>query len=371
MFFNAFQRANAARLSALTSPLTSPLASRPASPRPAGRSASAKRRSRATVALFLLLGASVLTHGASAQTPANTGARGQRAIGETVADHPSSVYRFERHTLDSADGKRHYRIELAIPKMAAPSAGFPVLYMLDGNSAMATLTHDDLTRLARTRPVVLAAIGYDVETRNDVVSRAYDYTPPAYDHGKRTPPPVVRGREGGGAEVFLALIQARIVPLVRARAPVDPKQSYLWGHSYGGLFALHTLFTQPDAFARYIVGDPSAWWNDGALVRTWQAFNADRAAGKRIGIFVGTKPRDTPPPMSPPAASAPAAGTAPATSPTAPRAAPPDQRAAVADMADGLRAGGANVTYETFPQYGHGDMVRASLERALQIVTEP
>lgn len=286
---------------------------------------------------------------ASAQAAAQSGPRGQRAIGETIADHPSSVYRFERHTLNSADGNRHYRIEIALPKVAAPAAGFPVLYMLDGNSAMATLTDDDLALLARTRPTVLVAIGYDVDTRNDVVSRAYDYTPPAYDNGTLAPPPVVRGRVGGGADVFLSLIQSRIVPLVQARAPVNATQAYLWGHSYGGLFTLHTLFTQPDAFARYIVGDPSAWWNDGALVQEWQAFQADRAAGKRIGIFVGTKPRETP---------RPAAG-------------PTDQRAAVADMAEGLRAAGARVSYEAFPQYGHGEMIRASLERALQIVIEP
>ena len=335
----------------------------------------ARRLSYSAIALAWLLGASTLTghvrasHPASIQAPATaqtqSGARGQRAIGNTIADHPSSVYRFERHTLDSADGKRRYRIEIAIPKMAnmlpragvpapaitaaAPAAGFPVLYMLDGNSAMATLKDDDLAMLARTRPTVLVAIGYDVDTRNDVVSRAYDYTPPAYDNGKPAPPPVVRGREGGGADVFLALIQSRIAPLVQARAKVNPKQSYLWGHSYGGLFTLHTLFTQPDAFARYIVGDPSAWWNDGALVQEWQAFKAERAAGKRIGIFVGTKPRDAP----------------------RPTAALTDQRAAIADMAEGLRAGGANVSYEAFPQYGHGEMIRASLERALQIVTEP
>ncbi|MDQ2136976.1 alpha/beta hydrolase-fold protein [Alcaligenaceae bacterium B3P038] len=360
MVFNALHRAGSAHLSA----------------RVMGSTLNARRLSRFTVALALLFGASVITHTASAQAPTNTGARGQRAIGDTVADHPSSVYRFERHMLDSADGKRHYRVEIAIPAAPAPESGFPVLYMLDGNSAMATLTDDDLAMLARTRPAVLVAIGYDVDTRNDVVSRAYDYTPPEYDkdNGKLAAPPVVRGRVGGGADVFLALIQSRIMPLVQARANVNPKQAYLWGHSYGGLFTLHTLFTQPDAFARYIVGDPSAWWNDGALVNEWQAFQADRAAGKRIGIFVGTKPRDTPRPMSPPAAAATPDGTArnaQATGNTTPQATPADQRAAVADMAEGLRAGGASVSYETFPQYGHGEMIRASLERALQIVTEP
>lgn len=48
-----------------------------------------------------------------------------------------------------------------------------------------------------------------------------------------------------------------------------------------------------------------------------------------------------------------------------------DQRALVREMAEVLRQNGADVSYDTFPQHGHGDMVRVSLERALQIAAEP
>jgi uncharacterized protein len=41
----------------------------------------------------------------------------------------------------------------------------------------------------------------------------------------------------------------------------------------------------------------------------------------------------------------------------------------VAEMADKLRAASADATYETFPQFGHGEMIRASLARALQIAS--
>jgi len=170
--------------------------------------------------------------------------------------------------------------------------------------------------------------------------------------------PIVRGRPGGGADVFLQLIVSRVKPLVGARARVDPKRAYLWGHSYGGLFTLHTLYTQPDTFARYIAGDPSAWWHDGALIDEWRAFDARRAAGKRVAILVGTKPRDParPAPNPPPAHD---------------DGADIDPRKAVREMAEGLRRGGADVDYEAFPQYGHGDMIRVSLERALEIATQP
>src|SRR5690606_10993921 len=99
----------------------------------------------------------------------------------------------------SADGKRHYRIDIAIPRQSPPAAGFPVLYMLDGNAVMVALTKKDLETLARTNPPVLVAIGYDTPARIDVVARAYDYTPPVLLDGKPIAEPLVRGQAGGGA----------------------------------------------------------------------------------------------------------------------------------------------------------------------------
>ncbi|MEB2400866.1 MAG: alpha/beta hydrolase-fold protein [Alcaligenaceae bacterium] len=298
--------------------------------------------------LFCLCGVLGAAH-AQGASPAQGWAG--KTVGETIADRPSNLYRYEKHRLDSADGKRHYRIEISIPRVPAPAGGYAALYMLDGNAAMDTLTEDDLASISSGgHPPVLVAVGYDIPVRNDVVSRAYDYTPPVHENGKLIAEPVVRGHVGGGADVFLDFIAARVKPLVRARAGTDPKKEYLWGHSYGGLFVLHTLFTRPDAFARYIAGDPSVWWHDGALLREWQAFEKERAAGKRVAILVGAKPRD-------PARPAPGASM--------------DTRAIVEDMAEGLRRGGGQVSYEAFPQYGHGEMIRVSLERALRIAAEP
>ena len=44
---------------------------------------------------------------------------------------------------------------------------------------------------------------------------------------------------------------------------------------------------------------------------------------------------------------------------------------AAREMAAGLLAHTAAASYETFPEQGHGGMVRVSLERALQIAAEP
>lgn len=306
--------------------------------------------------LFCMLSATTVC----AQTSVIPSSPGMQVVGETVVDKPSEWYQFERHFMDSVDGQRHYRIDISTPKGPVPAHGYPVLYMLDGNAAMATLTDADLATLSqRGEPPVLVAIGYDVPTRNDVVARAFDYTPPTYENGQRLPQEDDRGRQGGGADIFLDYIQAKIKPLVASRVKTHPEKEYLWGHSYGGLFTLHTLYTRPDAFSHYIVGDPSAWWNDGVLVNEWRAFNPKRAADKKVAIFVGTKPRDPNRPM--PNLPRVKAGQSPIENP----------RAIIGEMAGGLSDAGAIVTYETFPQYGHGEMIRVSLDRALDIVATP
>lgn len=281
-----------------------------------------------------------------------------RLVGETVADRHSEYYRFETHVLVSVDGKRRYRIQIGIPRTSASNEGRATLYMLDGNAAIDTLTDQDLEFLSTRSAPVLVAIGYDVPTRNDVISRAYDYTPPVIQNGQPIAEPLVRGRLGGGADIFLRLIEDEIKPLVHSRAGLSGPE-YLWGHSYGGLFALHVLFSRPAAFSRYIVGDPSVWWHEGALIREWESFDTSRAVGKQVAILVGTKPRpaDRPLPYDPVI--------------TGQDGKQIDLRNVVGEMADSLRQGGVDVSYQSFAQYGHGDMMRVSLERALHIASKP
>jgi len=296
----------------------------------------------------------------SGKTPLPAGGRSQELVGETVADRFSPHYRFEKHYLDSPDGKRHYRIEIGIPAEPPGRAGYPIIYMLDGNAAMASLSDKELVALARSDdpvtddPPVLVAVGYDIPTRNDVVSRAYDYTPPVHDaQGNLVARPTVRGRVGGGAAQFLRLIQSQVKPMVYARVRIDMQRETLWGHSYGGLFVLYTLFTQPQSFAHYVAGDPSLWWYDGALLQQWRRFDKERAAGKHVALLVGTKARDPgrPPPPSQQQGRQSMDGF--------------NQRQLIRGMADTLHQHGAQVFWQEYPQYGHGEMLRASLIYAL------
>ncbi|MFT0849186.1 alpha/beta hydrolase-fold protein [Achromobacter sp. F4_2707] len=290
--------------------------------------------------------------------------RALEVVGKTVADRPSPHYRFETHTLNSSDGERRYRVVVGFPKVTDDSGkgiqnhSGAILYMLDGNAAIDTLTDTDLAALSDKNAPILVAIGYDVPTRNDVVSRAYDYTPPVYEGSTRVLAPIVRGRVGGGADTFLQFIEQHVKPLVSMQER-DGVRDYLWGHSYGGLFALHVLFTQPDAFDAYIVADPSVWWHNGELLREWEAFDTALAANKRIDILIGTKPRPTDRPPAPDAGMIQRDGW---------HMTPGE---ALEKIVKELETSGAQVSYQTFPQHGHGEMIRVSLEHALHIASHP
>ncbi|MFS2158509.1 alpha/beta hydrolase [Pseudomonas sp. Pseusp122] len=153
----------------------------------------------------------------------------------------SSVYRFERLQVDSPDGSLHYRLDLAIPRKAPPAAGYPAMYLLDGNNALAELKEDWLKELDGGNPPLLVMIGYEMDGLYDMQQRTRDYT-------------------GASSAAFLDLIQTGIKPLVQSRFPVDQSRQSLWGHSFGGLFVLYALLEQPLAFNNWFAASASLWY---------------------------------------------------------------------------------------------------------------
>jgi predicted alpha/beta superfamily hydrolase len=100
-----------------------------------------------------------------------------------------------------------------------------------------------------------------------------------------------------GADEFLRVILTEIKPRVAAAAPVNPDRSTVFGHSLGGLFVLHALFTHPDAFQTWLALSPSIWWDSRVVLRDEAAFAGEVAAGHvapRIYIGVGAREESKP-----------------------------------------------------------------------------
>ncbi|WP_115050562.1 alpha/beta hydrolase [Xanthomonas arboricola] len=281
-----------------------------------------------------------------------------RTIGSTVADRPSASYVFSALRLAAADGQRHYRVRIATPKAAPPAAGYPVVYLLDGNAALMELDERLLDSLSTHGDApVLVFIADDSALRIDAVGRSLDYTPARYGDGRVETDPLNPQRRTGGAAVFTQLIATRIRPQVEARVAVDRQRQTLWGHSYGGLFVLQVLLTQPQLFQHYVAVDPSLWWGDGFAVQQAQRVvdhARERSAGtqpsrRRLTLMAGE--------------GAPSANNAKPDRPGRPRADPQAAQRLVALLSSlpGLAA-----DYQPLPGLSHGQTLGASLAPTLR-----
>ncbi|WP_460418037.1 alpha/beta hydrolase [Pseudomonas sp. microsymbiont 2] len=192
----------------------------------------------------------------------------EQKMDSSVLQRQDLAYRFSHLDLDSRDGQRHYRLWIGKPDRPAPASGYPVLWMLDGNAAIGALQARQLEKLAAGQAPLLVAIGYQTDQRIERAARTYDYTPVVPGLTEQRDP--LTGQPSGGVDVFLDLLEQRMRPMVAATAPIDPARQTLWGHSYGGLAVLHTLFTRPGLFSEYAAASPSLWWRDGAILKEAQ-----------------------------------------------------------------------------------------------------
>lgn len=257
------------------------------------------------------------------------------------------AYHFSQLDLDSADGQRHYRLWVGKPRHPAPAAGYPVLWMLDGNATMGALNSQQLDKLAAGQSPLLVAVGYQTGQRIDRKGRTYDYTPAMPGQAEQLDP--LTGQPSGGVDAFIDLLTTRMRPMVANMAPIDLQRQTLWGHSYGGLAVLHTLFTRPAAFSHYAAASPSLWWRDGAIVREAQGLEQRLGSSQpRLWLMRGSEEPATPGLQTSADAERPA-------------------RELAAELA---RINGLQVRFERFEGLGHGQMLPASLNKLIEQLAE-
>lgn len=195
----------------------------------------------------------------------------------------------------SASGHR-YRVFLSVPPGPPPPAGHPVLYVLDGNAAFPVAAF--LSRAAARysevsgqRAPLVVGIGYPVTEDFDLAARKRDYTVGATQSELAA--------SEGGADRFLDFIETDLKPLIAAKHPVDAKRQAIFGHSFGGLFVLHALFTRPQAFSTYLASSPSIWWNGRRVLNELPSLQSlqqklDGRPLPRVQVSVGALEDDPP-----------------------------------------------------------------------------
>ncbi|WP_407367152.1 alpha/beta hydrolase [Xanthomonas campestris] len=288
------------------------------------------------------------------------GGRPSARLGRSVLDARSPFYRFETFDVEDGHGGR-WRMRIGIPRTRPPRRGFPALWMLDGNRALAQFDHAWLQGLAAARtPWVLVFVGPDNDLLVDLPRRAHDYTFQTADHRFLAAPKAPPGPVGGGADALLEVLTGQAMPALARRVPLDRERQALWGHSLAGLFVLHALYSGRGPFTEYAAASPSLWWSQGALLGDpEQRFSREGPArAMRLWLFLGGAER---------------AGH------IDPHARQDPHRAALLEAIAGAPADAAArlaerlatvprlaVRYQEFPAVHHASVFRAALRAALQ-----
>jgi predicted alpha/beta superfamily hydrolase len=147
-------------------------------------------------------------------------------------------------------------------------------FVVDGNAYFYTAV--DVVRrmeyLNNTRTVVVG-IGYPITNAVYDFRRGPDLTPASKD-GNYEMPLDKHGNPRtdisfGNAREHLEFIHKEVMEYVYGTLLPLPElrsgRKALFGHSYGGIFALYALFTAPTLFDTFIAASPIVWWNKNFL----------------------------------------------------------------------------------------------------------
>lgn len=168
---------------------------------------------------------------------------------------------------------RVLRIQVSHPLPDSTWSGFPEamknlkpvpVYVIDGGWVFGMLS--GITRYLQwggeQLPCMVVGIAYEdmVEADEDDFRR-YDLTPPDPNWGEYSGEASSPNTVGGDADFRRFLIET-LVPLIEEKYEVDSSQSTLFGHSFGGLFAMNTMLETPRAFSNILALSPSLWFAD-------------------------------------------------------------------------------------------------------------
>lgn len=180
---------------------------------------------------------------------------------------------------DPVSGRR-YEVFVSLPASydARPERRYPVLYVTDADYAF-PIIRQMARRLNLDEPVIedfiLVGLSYAVG-EGGMTSRTRDYTPVA-----------INDRTGGGA-AYQAYLKSEVLPFIEDRFRADPARRVLLGHSYGGLLGAQILFSEPTLFDGYILGSPSLWFGNHAMMRTEAEYaESHEDLPARVYMYIG------------------------------------------------------------------------------------
>ena len=168
-----------------------------------------------------------------------------------------------------------YKVTIYTPNKPTPKGGWPIIYLLDGDSYFLTAS-DIIKSQACERCIlqegIIVAIDYLNQTRRD-----FDFLPKPDHFVFETLPNNQINLSGkyGGADAFYDFLTKELKPEMEKRYKINFKQQAIFGHSYGGLFNLYIFLTKPVIFNTYVVSSPSMWFSDGYMFKVLSKYLLD------------------------------------------------------------------------------------------------
>ncbi len=191
--------------------------------------------------------------------------------GGAAANTDDAAARSERFSVHSEVLGETRELLLRRPPGYAGDRSYPVVYVLDGewNFELVAAYLDYMADNAIFPPMIVTAVTN--------VNRNRDYVP--------RPDPYFT--DTGKADDFLAFVEQDWQPAIDKRYPTSG-DTIIVGHSFGGVFTLHSLFSGRELFDAYIALGSSAWIADRVLFEEAEAwFKSAPAADSFVYMAVG------------------------------------------------------------------------------------
>ena len=187
--------------------------------------------------------------------------------------------------VSEAIGER-FVIDILKPDVKGP---LPVVILTDGNMMfpMVSSTAQLLWAGQDVPKFILVGVGYEnheaalaLRTRDLTPSIDESYLSRIAENGK----PLPANLAPGGADAFHTFIEESVKPLVEADANGDYT---LAGHSLGGLFTLHVMFSDTARYSRYLAGSPSLWWDNRFMLDVESRFSEHHTLATNLFTSIG------------------------------------------------------------------------------------
>ena len=157
--------------------------------------------------------------------------------------------------------KESREVYIQIPSSFSPEKNqkYPVVFILDGEVFLPTVSdvHHYYSGGFMPEMVLVGISNANNRTRDLTTSKIKEKYGMPFNE------------ENGEADTFSEFIETELIPFIETNYPVTNFRTLI-GHSYGGLFAIHTLINHPHLFSNYLAIDPSLDWDNQKLLSETQ-----------------------------------------------------------------------------------------------------